>query len=309
MVTCLIDNSEWSTLDEMHAHLKTHMKRSMYYEKYFPRVCKHTGQKIVFKDYKQYFAQDFIDGDVMQAWFEANPQEGLIWVTEWLKRRKEEKGLIYAPSYVELRSLQRPGHRDGYYNLTASLGFRDRYTKQSPVFATLPSDVCIVCDTREQLPLKLSVPVLRKKVEEGDYALAAPNDRGIYIERKGLGDFVGTLNSRKVEKKKGEDSAAERFDRELARAETKGHYIVMLVECGLEEALHYDRLKEMRHTKVGPSHTFKNLRDLLVKYPLTFQVVFARDRRDAAAKVIRLFQMGQQVRQIDLEYANQKGLL
>lgn len=314
-VICKIDNSEWDTLEDMHDFLRRRMKRSDYYELYYPKKCRQTGEKISFKDYKQYFAQDFKDKIAMKQWFKANPVEAKEWAIEWLRKRKEEKGLVYAPSQVELRSLQCPSMPyyesiGGYYAITQALGFKERYSIQVPKMVALPDNACVVVDTREQAPLKLPVLTISAKVEEGDYALAPPHDKGIYIERKGLGDFVGTLNCRKVtRKKKGDDSSFERFDRELARAVEKGSYIVMLVEASINDALGFEYLPQMKWTKVSASHVFKNLRDLLVKYPLNFQVVFASGRKDAATKMMNLFKMGVQVKTMDLQYAVEKGLL
>ncbi len=136
----------------------------------------------------------------------------------------------------------------------------------------------------------------------------------VYIERKSISDFAGTLNARKNERKRVDDSVAidvgfERFDRELARATEKGHYIVMVVETPITQALSFSYLPQMKWSKVSESHVFKNLRDLLVKYPLSFQAVFANGRVDAANKVMRIFQLGDEVRRIDLQDALERGVL
>lgn len=317
-IVCMADNTEHATLKALHAHLRHfHIKQESYYREFFPRFCKGTGQPIPFKDRYQYFSQDFVDKNAIKKFIKSNPKEAREWAIGWLKKRKEEKGLIYAPSQVELRSLSCPtmvyfDTVGGYYHIARELGFKDRYvsyTEQNGAKAGFWDDKCIICDTREQLPLKFTVKTVRETVNAGDYALAAPHDRGVYVERKSISDMTGTLNCRKVTRKKSEDSSFERFDRELARAAEQGHYIVMVVESPLTQALSFSYLPQMKWTKVSEAHVFKNLRDLLTKYPLSFQAVFANGRVDAAQKALKIFEMGEQVRRIDLQYAVERGLL
>lgn len=309
---CLFDGSEHPTLEALHAHLRVFKwKQADYYTQFYPRTCLGTGKPIPFKNREQYLSQDFIDKNAIKAYIKKSPKEAREWAIGWLKKRKEEKGLVYAPSQVELRSLSCPSmlYYDsvgGYYNITRELGFKDRYRNEGLSFGHPVTQ--IIQDTREQLPLKLGVQTTVAKLNAGDYGLAQ-NDVGVYIERKGLGDFVGTLNCRKITRKKGDDSSFERFDRELARATENGHYVVMLAETPLTQALSFSYLPQMKWTKVSEQHVFKNLRDLLTKYPLTFQAVFADGRVDAANKVVKILGMGNQVRNIDLQYANEKGLL
>jgi len=318
MIVCQVDGTEHETLKALHAHLRHfHIKRADYYTTYHKRVCLGTGQPIPFKDRDQYLSQDFVDKNAIKKFIKSNPVEAREWAIGWLRKRKEEKGLIYAPSQVELRSLPCPTMMyfdsvGGYYEITRELGFKDRYvsyTEQNGAKAGFWDDKCIICDTREQKPLSFPVQTVRNTINAGDYALAAPHDKGIRIERKGLSDFVGSLNCRKVTKKKGEDSSFERVDRELSRAAEQGHYIVMLVETSLTQTLSFSYLPQMKWTKVSESHVFHNLRDLLTKYPLSFQAVFADGRVDTAQKAMKIFEMGDQVRRVDLQYALERGLL
>lgn len=321
-VICHIDGSEYESVADVHALLKSlRIKQAMYYEKHYPRACKGTGELIKYKDYKQYFAQDFKDKNALKAWVVANPVEGKAWAINWLKERKREKGLVYAPSQAELRSLQCPSMHyyesiGGYYTIARELGFIDRYSSDNLVKSSDLSRATLIQDSREQAPLKLAMKTMVEKVEVGDYALAVPHDLGIRIERKSLGDFVGTLNCRKVTRvRKETDSSFERFDRELQRAVEGGVYVVMLVEASLDVALAYDDptskyyVEAMKYSKAGPSHVFKNLRDLLTKYPLHLQVVFADGRIEAARLAMRIFELGEQVKKIDLQFALERRKL
>lgn len=317
-IICLADQTEHRDVKSLHAHLRHfHIKQADYYVQFFPRRCLGTGQPIPFRDRDQYFSQDFVDKNAIKKFIKNNPNEGREWAIGWLRKRKEEKQLVYAPSQVELRSLSCPSmpYYDsvgGYYEICRELGFKDRYasyTEQTIVKAGYWDDKCIVCDTREQKPLGFTVKTVRETLNVGDYALAAPHDKGVRIERKSLADAVGSLNCRKITRKKGEDSSFERLDRELARATENGQYVVMVVESPITQALSFSYLPQLKWTKVSEAHVFKNLRDLLTKYPLSFQAVFADGRVDAAQKVLKIFEMGDQVRRVDLQNAVEKGLL
>lgn len=322
-VICHIDGSEYESVADVHALLKSlRIKQADYYAKHAPRYCKGTGDPIPYKDYKQYFSQEFADKNALKKWIKANPVEGRAWAIEWLRKRKEEKKLIYAPSQAELRSLQCPSmpYYDsvgGYYDICRELGFKEQYvsyTEQNTAKAVDSGDICFICDNREQNPLKLAAKTVKGTLNCGDYGIAPPHDKGVYIERKSISDFAGTLNKRANERKKKDNSVTldiglDRFDRELARAASDNHYIVMLVECSITQALSFDYLPQMKWSKVKPSYVFKNLRDLLTKYPLNFQVVFADGRVEAARLAVKILQMGDQVRHIDLEYALERGVL
>jgi len=317
-IICHIDQSVHPDLDSLHEHIKPLMKRESYYRAFYPKVDKLTGEEIPFKDASQYLSTDFISKSNMRKWVLANKEAGREWAINWLKQRKEDKKLVYAPSQAELRSLCCPSmpyydSAGDYYDITRELGFKDRfcafYQTKDAIMSDL-SDVTVICDTREQTPLSLPLKTEIHKLDYGDYALAAPHDQGIYIERKSLNDFVGSLTTRKiVRKKKGKDSSYERIERELTRAQEAGHYIVMLVESPIDDALNFDSLPWMQHGKASPAYIWHNLRELLVRFPLSFQVVFANGRADAARKAIKIFQLGERVRKIDLEYAAERGLI
>lgn len=321
---CGFDGSTHESLDALHAYLKRwRLARAKYYQAYYPRYDLGTGEPIPYKDMDQYFEQDFLNKNSLKKWLKENPEKGYEWSKRWLALRKEKKGLIYAPTQTELRTLCCPsmpyynkiGARDGgYYGITAGLGYKERFKNEAPVFTKLPSDAKIICDTREQLPIHLSIPTVNDTVNVGDYALAAPYDVGIRIERKSLGDFCGTLSGRKMEKKGGrkgdgrkEDSSFQRFDRELARAQEANLYVVMIVEANINDAQRFNYLPQTQWIKASPSHIFHNLRELLVKYPLNFQCIFVDGRIEMARVIARLFEMEEQVKVCDLQFNYEEG--
>ncbi len=325
MITCLIDGSTHESLDALNAYVwgTHHVGKESYYRTYLPRVDRLTGEPIPFKDAEQYLSADFANKVNLRKWLTAQPREvGLAWAKEWLVRRKATKGLVYAPSQAELRTLCCPtmpyyesvaADEGGYYGVTSALGFKSRFVKSRLEYRTLPADVSAIQDTREDKPVALTLPTTVATLNVGDYALAPPYDLGIRIERKSLVDLCGTLSgrtqTRKGKTKTTEWSNLERFDRELARARDASLYVVMMVEEPLNHVYAIRNLPHTRRVKASPEYLLHNLRDLLARYPLTLQVLFVDGRTEMAVKMVRVLQLGAQVRTIDLQFAYEEKLL
>lgn len=323
---CAFDQTPHPSLDALHAHIRRFkVSRERYYGQFYPRKDPLTGNPIPFKDLDQYLEQSFESKITLKRWLKLNPELGYQWSKDWLARRKEAKGLTYAPSQAELRTLCCPSMpyydafgkaEGGYYGITRALGYADRYVAAPLVFTPLAPDAIVLQDTREQNPIKLAMAMRPATVTEGDYALAAPHDLGIRIERKSLADLCGTLSDRKVARKGGrggnsttEDSAFQRFDRELARAQAAGLYVVMMVESDISSAQAFNKLPQTRWIKASPSHIMHGLRTLLTRYPLTFQALFLPGRVEMARVMPRVFQLGQQVCTVDLQDRFERGEL
>ncbi len=323
MITCAIDQTSHESIDALHGHLKTlRVARERYWHTHAPRRDRLTGELIPFKDYEQYVSQDFLDKINLKRWLKEQPRAvGLEWAKSWLNQRRAGKGLVYAPSQVELRTLCCPSmpyyqsvgaEEGGYYGITKALGFTARYSPDPLCFVPLPSGATIIQDTREQTPVKLTLPTIKATLNVGDYALAPPYDLGIRIERKSLGDFCGTLSTRSILDEDGfptGQNALKRFDAELARAVAAGLYVVMMVEANINDAQRFNFLPQTKWVKASPAFIFHNLRELLIKYPLTFQVLFVDGRREMADKIKRVFELGNQVKTTDLQFALEEGLL
>lgn len=321
---CRFDNTVHADVSALHEHLKRfRVSREKYYTLYHARKDKHTGQALPFRDYEQYLTQDFATKVTLRQWLAKHPEEGLAWSKAWLARRKKEKGLVYAPSQTELRTLQCPSmpyyeqvaqKEGGYYGVTKALGYTNRYEISTKLtFNPLPSEAVIIQDSREGEPITLPRATRVEALSVGDYALAPPYDKGIRIERKSLSDMCGTLSQRKMERKtkKGitEHNSFDRFDRELARAQEQGLYVVMVVEASITDAQRFDYLPQTQWVKASPKYLFHNLRTLLIRYPLTFQCVFADGRVEMARVIMRMFELGEQVKTTDLQYHLEIGAL
>lgn len=316
-ILCLADNTEHPTLEAMHKHLqhKLKLKQSDYYPRYHPRADRLTKEPIPFKSVEQYLSTEFLSKDTLRRWIAANPEAGRQWAFNWLKRRKEEKNLILAPTQVELRSLTCPSMHyyetlaGGYVAAAQHAGLVPRFVGELAA-ASLPPRAKILVDTREQAPLKLTVSTEAATLPYGDYTLDAGYSTGVYIERKSLSDFAGTLSDREVGRQLGGDSNLSRFARELERAKEAGAYIVVLVEDTIDNAMELGTSQSRipAHGKVTGAHLFHNLRELLRRFD-HFQALFVPGRQAAANAVVKLLALGASVKDIDLQFQLERGAL
>jgi len=117
------------------------------------------------------------------------------------------------------------------------------------------------------------------------------------------------MSGRSVERKAGSDSAYQRFQRELDRAVKENLYVIMMVEANINDAQRFNYLPQTKHVKASPSYVLHQMRDLLARYPNNLQVLFVDGRVEAAKKLTKVLEMGNQVRVIDVQYAYEKGVL
>lgn len=304
---CVVDQSCHESLEALHKHLRVlKISQERYYTEFAPQRDLCTGQPIPFKaPASRYLETEFLNKINLKRYLKEQPVAGREWSIDWLRKRKTEKNLIFAPCQVELRTLMCPtipyyDHVGGYNNICEELGYQVRYTGTLPP-ATRPTT--IVVDTREQQPLSLKSSIIRAKLNCGDYGLPAAIDQGIYIERKSLADFIGTLSSR--ETREG-DSNIERFARELERAGEEGAYIIMVVECTLADVSAFPHIPQLKqrlgNIKVTPDHLFHNLRELFHRFS-HFQAVFVDGRIETARMVERLLAAGNTAKNVDLQLA------
>ncbi len=300
-IKCLIDNSDWDTLTDLHRHLRLlKTKQADYYQKYYPRKDLLTGEPIVFKDYEQYFATDFLNKNNLKKYCENNPEKGLDWGTTFLRKRVLDKSLARAPHHSELRSLQCPSisfyeKYSDYNKICSDLGLETPFNYKREInFTALRPSRIILQDSREQKPLNM-VNSITQALPFGDYALAGEDNLGIYVERKSISDLCSTLSK-----------GLERFHREIERAKLANAYLIVMVECDMNSALSFNYLPQMKFSKVSPSHIFKNMRDILKSWD-NVQFLFVDGRKDMGRALIKIFEMGLQVKNTDLEWAYEAG--
>lgn len=292
---CKVDNSTHESLEDLHKKLrKFKIKQADYYEEYYPKKDLLTGEKIPFKSYDQYFSAKFLNKENMVIWFKKNPSQALNVSKEMLIERKEKKGLVYAPTEIELLTTGLPSIRffernGGYNNIMQSLGFvtHKDYSFEKMEFNSFTGKV--VVDTRESQPLDFSkIPTVTKKLDFGDYAVEG-RENEVVVERKSLTDLIGTFVNQ-----------FDRVEREFIRAKESGAYLVVVCEESLHTATHYQSTFLKRYIKVKPEVLFYNIRHLAQKYQVQF--LFCDGRGEATKTIMELFTCKQDIRKIDLQY-------
>lgn len=274
-----------------------------YYEKYFEKVDFYTGEKIKFKDKDSYFLTDFNHKKNLKSYLESIPKESAIRYLEfWLKKRKDIKNLTFAPSEFEAKSLMFPsisyidkffGH-DVYKQVCEKLGLQIKfdYSKINYEKRLLNSE--FVCDTREQNILPFPNMKL-EKLNFGDYTI---EDSNVFIERKSLNDFVGTLSS-----------GFERFKREIERCQEANSYLVILIENKYNDLLSFEYLPQMRYSRATSKFILHRARELLNMFPLTIQFLAVNGRDEAKRIIPKICEINNNVIFTDLQFFYNKGLL
>jgi hypothetical protein len=299
---------EYLADEELHRHLKAHKIRvSEYYVKHYPKFDLYTKEPIPFKNKEQYFDTDFLNRVNLKNWLKSRRNdEAKRYCLEVLERRIKKKGLYYVPTQVELRSTLLPPIN--YYNslfgdfskLCASYGLKERFQNIPGVkdFPSIKSSVSkIIIDTREQKPVLFDFPFEIDSLSFGDYGISDPSlNEHVFVERKSLSDFIGTLNQ-----------GYERFTYEIERAAVQDSYLVVVVEDSLGDALSFNLLPHI-FAKVRPECVFFNVREILQKYD-NVQFVFLANKREASGAIQRiLFEKGL-ARSVDLQLMYDMGLL
>lgn len=309
MDKCKVCDKEFKTDKGLHKHLKAHkVSMSVYYQRYFPRRDKLSGELINFKNKDYYFNTDFNSKANMALWFKENPEEAKPFSLELLNKLKVARKYKKQPCQVEMRSLMIPSiityhqlFNVSFDRIAKEVGFEETYKyDNNDILASKTdkpnSEFVISVDTREQQPLKLSCKKIVNKLDFGDYCAMGDWYSKTFIERKGLSDFIGTMSERK------------RFERELDRAASLNSYVIVLVEEPLSKVLTFDKIKPRLFTRATPTFIFHQVRELIRAYD-NIQFLFAKDRKTSSVLVEKILRFKEDVRFIDLQYCYDVGAL
>lgn len=300
-VKCKVCDKEFSSVQSLHKHLKAHdLRQAEYYQKFYPRYDRHTGDMIKFKNRDQYFETEFNSRVNLKGWLESvNEERAKDYCETFLKERKEKKNLIYAPSQIELRSLMFPPlhyfktTKFSYLKICESIGLERKFNYGTKIEAEQLDDSHLVyVDTREQKPLKFDCDIEVKKLNYGDYTLNDQEFCGkVFVERKNLIDFIGTLS-------KGYD----RFKSEIERAAIDGSYIVVVVESSYGTATNFNKVPIVRNkVKATPEFIFHRVRELMQSY-CNVQFLFVKNRAESSEKIQKILSCRGKSRKADLQY-------
>lgn len=281
---CKICNKE--VLHSSHFWKEHRIKEKLYYEEHEPKFDLFTGEKLEFKNRDNYFFNDFTSRTNLKKYIQKLESEGNILkignlITDILLKRIKLKNILYSPSQVELRSLISPTiitynkFFGDYYKLCDKLGLKNKH-KDIALFNLLNPNqgVEIIIDTRENKPLLLKYKnITIGKLDFGDYGT---NNGDIFIERKNLSDFIGTISS-----------GHNRFIKEIERAKKENKYLFVFVESPINDALNFNYLPWInKNIKATPEFIFHRVRELIQNYP-NIQFCFFNGRGETS-EIIQL---------------------
>lgn len=221
-----------------------------------------------------------------------------------LENRIKFKSIEYAPSQVELRSLIAPSVillkslKINYEDIYNDLSLKPKYRYENIKLKKVNMPTEIICDTREQNPLKFDGIICKKHgLKFGDYATTQELYNTISIERKSLSDFCGTLSK-----------GFERFKKEILRAQNEKCNLLMVVEAKFNDINSINFLPQTKWIKAKPEFLFSRLRELIQEYP-NFQVVFVDDRKRASEIILFSLAYGKRLFDYDVQFLFDCGMI
>ncbi len=267
-----------------------------YHKQYFPRFDLFTKELINFKNKDSYFLTDFNDKRNLKKYLESvSKEKGLHYLKEWLLRRKKAKNLICAPGEFECKSLLFPSikffhkyyGRGSYENICREVGLIVRYCYDIvPEFKYSPKE--ILCDSREQKPIKPELPIRITTLNFADYC-PNPNSENVFIERKELSDWAGVMSK-----------DYKRFEKELQRAKNSNAYIIILIEGTYSDIQSINYLPQTRWIKASSEFLLKRARDLYLKFD-NFQMVCGGKRSECIELFNKLIKISN-IQTFDIQY-------
>jgi len=284
-------------------HLKYHKVSAKYYfNHYFPKTDLLNGDKVDYKSFEQFYVSDFVDKRNLKLWLKEIPKsEACAYLKQKLKMYCELKGLVYAPSQSEIKTIACLPSIDifelyceeSFNTICDSVGLKTKFDYSvgygQADFSKYSQDE-IVVDTREQTPLKFKgLQVISSKLECGDYAKSV--DANLTVERKSLNDFYSTLSG-----------GLERFKKEIARAKSLGTYVVVLTECKLNTVLYAKR----RFGACSGDFVMHHMRQVCREFD-NVQFVFCDGRAEASQQTLYILEMGDKATNTDLQYLFDMG--
>jgi ERCC4 domain len=298
---CKICNSEFS---ERSHFWKTHkLKEKDYYEKYFPKLDLFTQEKIEFKNPEQYELTNFNHKNNLKKYLESNTDSfSQYYLSSWLDQRQKLKNTQIAPSEFELKSLQFPSIKylikkygaDAYKKMCLCGFLKIRYDYNLNLSFDESKKLEFLVDTREQAVATLE-NIQIKALNYGDYTV---ENSKIFIERKSLNDFIGTLS-------KGFD----RFKNELDRCVKDDGFLIVLIEEKYSNLLSFNYLPHCKKIKATPDFIMHRARELLNLYPNNIQMLAVDGRKESARVIEKMFKLSDDIKTVDLQFYYDKGLL
>ena len=298
---CAECKKEFASRASLHKHIKQHdLNLASYYTKHFPRKNKLTGDPLPFKTYDEYFERDFSTKQQLTKWCkESSPEEVKEYALSLLKKRHLKKQRKYGPFHLETKNSFLPSlavYRKlwGSYNAACQeINCEPLYNKNLPrdfFTSSLPEDLTIAIDTREQKPLNFKEcnnEIL--KLDIGDYTVLGDHYNYTFVDRKSGNDLQGTLGKNNIE----------RFRREISRAQEMDAYLFVVIESSVEKMIKENKIFNRRS---NIDYTLRQIKDICHDYPRVCQFIFVENRENAASIIPRLLLSGKNIWQTDMQY-------
>jgi hypothetical protein len=325
MVKCKVCNKDFDSDKGLHSHIsKVHeMHCSLYYHKYYPRYDKFSKELIDFKNKEYYFSNDFNSAENTKSYLKSlNKEERYKFICDFISKslqaRKEKHNSDCFPSHIELLTLNSldcidlADYFDDFFGNTVEFyngKLCYNYGSSQVACETLKKEVSnlikgkknveVLVDSREQQPITFNkIKTYNAKLDFGDYTLSGEDFSGIFIDRKSLNDFVGTMSG-----------GFDRFERELKRADEFDSYVVVLVEESFKKFLNFKQSNAaLAKSKITPEYIKHQMR-LLLRNHSNVQFLFVDGRPLMKEYIIKLLLLKEECKTLDLQYCYDRGYL
>lgn len=280
-----------------HLHLKAHaLAIGDYYVKHFDRRDLYTKERIPFKNYDQYFNDNFTSYSNFIKWVNSAPNHE---VKSLLREKAQDKflfkGIGISPpnlyyDLAEMANIKIYKKLWGCYSkFLKELDIENFYTKSLPEnFWKDPyDDIEIFVDTREKIPLKFKNTIINK-LDFGDYTVGGELYSKTFVDRKAQDDFRQTF---------GKD--IDRFRREMDRCVEFDSYMFVVAETNIDKLEDHNKKSKF---KSNLSYLWHNVRALMVEYPQNLQIIFSHNRAGAKKIIPKILYHGESLWNVDLQY-------
>ena len=294
---CLECEKEFEKKRSFHLHLKAHaLTIGDYYVKHFDRRDLFTGDKLAFRNYDQYFRDNFNCYDNFMSWVYTAPQDE---VKKYVRNKAVEKFelkeiktsppnlfydlsemaniFIYKRLWGNYSAFLKDLNVENWYKKNLPEGFWDKHSESIKIFI----------DTREKKPLSFENSVVNK-LDFGDYTAGGDFYSKTFVDRKAQDDFRQTF---------GKD--IDRFRREMDRCVKFDSYMFVIAETTIDKLEENNKVSKF---KSNLGYLWHNVRGLMVDYPEHLQIIFAHSRTGAQKLIPKILYHGQDLWRVDLQY-------
>jgi len=294
---CKECKEEFASRKSFHCHLKAHSLRiGDYYVKHYKRRDLFTKDLLPFKNYEQYFENDFSSFENYLSWLDSNDTDIVQpYILNKANSKFEEKEVKVSPpnlyyQLAEMADINQCKKIFGSYSK-----FLEK-TKLEPWFnKNIPESfwgqncdhLKIFIDTREKTPIIFDNSI-QQKLDFGDYTVGGDLYTKTFVDRKAQDDFRQTF---------GKD--IDRFRREMDRCVKFNCYMFVVVESSIDKIEEDNKDSKF---KSNLSFVWHNLRHLIIDYPKNLQIIFACSRSGTKKIIPKILYYGDQLWNVDLQY-------